>query len=432
MSDMQTAGSAALSTSAGLQQVGYLARQPILNRRGGVFGYELRYHDPAGALPNSKVHTGSGLVDALALFGVERFAGGQWAFLRASEELLLDEMFEGLPPVMMVLEFPAHAAPSPRLLRICKRVRAAGFRLALTDFQPAAGHDALLDNVDYVKLDARFLGTPQWEAFSKSADSGAATVIADNVQTHDAYRAARAMGIKLFQGFYFSSPDLIPNSAIPANGIYYLDILRELFKDPLDLKMLAPLVERDVSLVYRVLRFVNSPICAVRQSVTSIESAMIMLGDAFFRRIATLAIQCGLNQNRPPELLNMALLRARFCSSAAQLCGLDPDEQYLLGMLSLLPPMLGVPMEVVLPELPLRTPIRDALAGLPVRERCLLAWIEELEHDRTPECDAISARYNLDSDLLVRLHFAALDDVRSVSVVAVAPLIGAEKRSPIG
>ena len=142
------------------------------------------------------------------------------------------------------------------------------------------------------------------------------------------------------------------------------EILHHLFSDPLDLKKLRPLVERDPSLVYRVLRFVNSPICALREPVTSIESAILLLGDVAFRRIATLAIQCGFNQNQSPELLNMALLRARFCAGASHLCGLDPDEQYLLGMLSLLPPMLGVPMELILPGLPLREPIQNALAGL--------------------------------------------------------------------
>ncbi len=148
------------------------------------------------------------------------------------------------------------------------------------------------------------------------------------------------------------------------------------------------------------------------------EMAIILLGDATFRRIATLAIQWGSNQDQSPELLNMALVRARFCAAAAHLCGLQSDEQYLLGMLSMLPTMLGVPMEQILPGLPLREPIRNALAGISVRERCLLGWIEELEHDRINDCDAIAARWELEKDELVRLYCDALGTANQIATVA--------------
>jgi EAL and modified HD-GYP domain-containing signal transduction protein len=421
MTEAATTESLRAPGELGLRRVGYLARQPILNRRGGVFGYELRFHDPAGDAAPSKLAAGSALIDALALFGVERFAGGQWAFLRCTEQMLLDEMFEGLPPAMTVLEIPSQATPAPRLLRICRRGREAGFRLALTEFEPGNGHDALLGYADYVKIDVTRIDTPGWQSFSKQAQSSSPIVIACNIQTHEAWHTARTAGIKYFQGYYFCSPDLIPNGAIPANRAYHLEILRELFKDPLDLKVLGPLVARDASLIYRVLRFVNSPLCAMRQVVTSIESAIMILGDTAFRRIATLAIQCGLNRDQSPELLNMAVVRARFCSLAAPLCGLEPEEQYILGMLSLLPPMLGVPMELILPGLPLRGAVRDALAGASVRERSLLTWIEELEHDKIAECEELAARYGLDNDHLMRTYLGAIEAAGSISALTGEP-----------
>jgi EAL and modified HD-GYP domain-containing signal transduction protein len=421
MPEVQIAESGALPAGTGAKRVGYLARQPILNRRGGVLGYELRYHQPCDAPHEANLTGAHGIIDALALFGVERFAGGQCAFIRCTHQMLLDEMFEALPPASMVLEFPSSEEASPKLLHACRRLKKAGFQLALTEFEPGCDRDPLMDHVDYVKVDAKFLDSPEWRIFCQRSDADAATVIADNIQTHEAYRTARSAGLKYFQGYYFCSPDLIPNGTIPANHVQHLEILRELFKDPLDLKALGPLVERDASLIYRVLRFVNSPICAIRQPVTSMEMAIVLLGDATFRRIATLAIQCGLNQDQSPELLNMALVRARFCSAAAYLCGLEPDEQYLLGMLSMLPPMLGVPMEQILPGLPLREPIQNALAGVAVRERCLLGWIEELEHDRITDCDAIAARWELDKGDLVRLYCDALDTAKFFAAAARGP-----------
>jgi len=75
-------------------------------------------------------------------------------------------------------------------------------------------------------------------------------------------------------------------------------------------------------------------------------------------------------------------------------------------------------MEMILPGLPLRAPIRDALAGVSLRERALLSWIEELEQDRIPECDAIAASCGLDNGELVRSYLGALDAANSIAAMA--------------
>jgi len=405
------AGSLAAPETVRSSGLGYLARQPILDHCGGVFGYELHCHEPF----EPKVAMGlssasSGMLDALALYGVERLAAGSWGFVNCNLEMLVGDLFEGLRPAMTVLEIPNQPEPSEKMIRACRKLRDAGFRLALLSFESSKTGNPLLQLVDYVKVDLKSLEAPEWEHLSKQLNGARVTVVADNVQTHEAYRKARTFGVKHFQGFYFCHPELIPSGKIPANRIYHMEILRQLFRDPLELKTLCPLVSQDASLVYRVLRYVNSPICGIRHPVTSIQEGIMILGDAAFRRIAALAIQSALSQDQSPELLQMALVRARFCAMAAPLCGLEGDEQYLLGMMSLLPPMLRVPMETILRELPLRTEIRDALAGNPSKERCLLTWIECLEDNRPSGCDEISALYGLDRNILAVLYLSSLED----------------------
>ena len=393
------------------QAPGYLSRQPILDRRGVVFGYELLFHHAPGAKHVDPLGAGRhGLLDAMAVFGVERFTAGSRAFLECSVESLVEDAWDGLPPAHLVLQIPLPAGSSAHLLRACRALREKGFQIALGRFDPAHTAGELLGLADYVKVDAAAFESPVWQAVCARLAGSRAIIVADRVQTHDTYCKARALGIKYFQGFYFCSPELIPTNTIPAHHAQQFRILHELFKDPLDLKTLSPLVMADPSLVYRLLRFVNSPLCAVRETVTSVEAAIMMLGDAQFRRIATLAIQCGLSQDQPPELLNMALVRARFCSAAAPACGLDPDEQYLIGMLSLLPPMLRVPMHTILPALPFRDEVRDALAGHSRPERALLSWIEHIEENDVAGCEEITVRFNFDRDKLVDTYWHALGD----------------------
>jgi c-di-GMP-related signal transduction protein len=56
----------------------------------------------------------------------------------------------------------------------------------------------------------------------------------------------------------------------------------------------------------------------------------------------------------------MAFVRGRFCELAAGLCALGQAEQYLLGMFSLLPAMLRVPMTDLASALPLERPTHGA------------------------------------------------------------------------
>jgi EAL and modified HD-GYP domain-containing signal transduction protein len=402
-----------------LRRVGYLARQPILDRRGTVFGYDLLFHALVEAPPDSGLSRSSrGMLDVLSFFGVERFTGGAWGFVQCGAEALACELFQGLPPQMTVLGIPPCDDVPASLVRECVRLKEMGFRMALSDYALDDPREELLSLAHHVKVDIANLDSPDWHQLCNQLYRTQATVVADNIHTHDAFRKARAAGVQYFQGFYFCHPELFPNATIPADSAHHIEILRELFKHPLDLKLLVPLVSRDPSLVFRVLRFVNSPLCAVRNPVTSLETALLLLGDKIFRRIATLAIQCALNQDQSPELLRMAQTRAQFCADAAKLGGLDPEEMYLLGMLSLLPAMLQVPMHTILPGLPLRKEICDALAGSAARERCLLSWLEALETNDIAECEAIAAQYGLSTTMMAQTYMKAVEAIASETAIA--------------
>lgn len=389
---------------------GYLARQPIFNRRGVVFGYELSFHglldepDVGGLSTETR-----GVLDAVAVFGVERYTHGAWAFVKCNADALASDVFHALPPALTVVQIPAVPDPSDALIRDCAGLRECGFRIALSGWEWSEVNP-LLPFAEFVKVNVRVMNSPEWGRIRNGIQRFGGHIVAEDVNGHAAYVRAGAEGAEYLQGFYFCHPELIPNGRLPADRLLQLQILHELFKDPLDLRTLSPLVRRDPSLVYRVLRIANSPMCAIRSAVTSIESAIMILGDGVFRRIATLAIQCGLTREGSTELLKMALVRAKFCAGAAPLCGLNPDEMYLLGMLSLLPAMLHVPMQSILPNLPLRMELREALFGVPLKERCLLSWLEDLEMDNISGCETTAAAFGLNRRKLAQIYLKALED----------------------
>jgi EAL and modified HD-GYP domain-containing signal transduction protein len=161
-------------------------------------------------------------------------------------------------------------------------------------------------------------------------------------------------------------------------------------------------------MAFQLLRLVNSPLYAMRQVVKSIEGALLAVGDDAFRRIATMAIAREFNGDQPAELLSMAVMRARFCEVAGVQLGLDVFGQYLLGLLSLLPAMLGQSMSEVVPSLPLNPEIRDALLETANRERVLLGWLEHYECGDWEGCDAAAEADGLNQDELAKIYRYAI------------------------
>lgn len=386
-----------------------ITRQPILDENHRVHGYQVDFDLGASAVDRGGgVQAVRTVLDDAVILGIDRFTNGLPAFVTCSAESLLEEWVAVLPPGMTVLEVPAALEPSPRLIDSCRKLREAGFKLALTGFTWEQMPHPLFEMIDYIKADLSDLDSAGCDRLQKSVADNATLMVAENVETQEDFRKARSEGFTLFQGYYFCKPEHVESARVPANRLFHLDILRQLYKDPLDLKKITPMVLRDASLTYRLLRLVNSPVYAMRQEVRSIESAIMVVGDTAFRRIAALAILSEFNAQQPPEILHMALVRARFCELGAKLCGLDPDEQYLLGMISLLPAMMRCPMETLAPELPLRDEIRRALLGEESRERCLLGWIECHERNDQAAWNAIADAHGLNQQRLVQYYIDAV------------------------
>jgi EAL and modified HD-GYP domain-containing signal transduction protein len=383
----------------------YLARQPILDLRGQVHGYELLFRaGPELAFRGDGNQATRIMLDNSVLFGIEKLAGGKPAFVNCTMESLTGHLVEVLPPASTVLEILEDLEPTPELIAACRKLKDLGFRIALDDFVWEPKFEPLIELADYIKVDIMLTSAYKREELIRRVRGTKIKMLAEKVETQEDHKRVKGEGFTLFQGYYFCRPVLIKNRTIPANPLFYIQILKLLHEENLDLSKLTRLVKREASLTYRLLRLVNSPLFAVQQEVVSIQSALVAVGEHAFRRIATLAIASELNGKQPAEILRMAFVRGRFCEAAAEHFGLDYTEQYLLGMLSLLPAMLQSPMEDLTPTLPLREGIRQALNGKQNPERGLLHWLECYERDDWGDCANITQGDPQNQQLLVECY----------------------------
>jgi EAL and modified HD-GYP domain-containing signal transduction protein len=389
--------------------VRYVARQPILDLRGRVHGYELLFRTgPVTYFRGDGALATRTMIDNAVIFGLDRLTGGLPAFINCTSEALTEGYVSILPPSMTVLEIEAGAALTPSLIAACRSLKISGFRLALDDFSWTPEVVPLIQLADYIKVDFTQLARVGRRFLRDKLGDAPVAMVAQKVETQEDYQQARQEGYTLFQGYYFCHPTLQEHRRIPANRIFQIEIFELLQGETLDIGKLSQLVKRDPSLTYRILRLVNASAGDARQEISSIEGAMKAVGEESFRRIATNAITSELSDEQPSEVLRMSYVRGRFCELAAPSAALNPAEQYLLGMLSMLPAMMSLPMEDLVPALPLRDAVSNALKGAEIPERKLLQWVELHEQGNWAVGDAFVLKNALNAAELVRCYEEAV------------------------
>jgi EAL and modified HD-GYP domain-containing signal transduction protein len=304
-------------------------------------------------------------LDSFLQFGFDRMTSGRLAFMNCTRDFLLQDHLTLMPPDRVVGEILETVKVDTEVLEACRRLKRAGFRLALDDFVDSPEMAPLIELADYIKVD--FLSTPPAEQarLARELVQRKVQLVAEKVETQEAFQSGIAMGYRYFQGYFFCRPQMAERKAIPAQKLNYLRILQIANQPEIDIDKLAEAIKLEASLIYRLLRFMNSPIFGLRTNVGSIAHALALLGQQGIRKWISLASIAVMGEDKPAELVNVPLIRARFCELIGANSSLlaKAHELFLMGLLSAMDAILETPMTSVLEEVPVSTEIKEALLG---------------------------------------------------------------------
>lgn len=383
----------------------FLARQPILNVRGEIHGYELLFRTGwENSFLGEPEAASRQMLDSCLYMDIESIANNQLAFLNCTRESLVDGLVTILPPGKTVLEILETIEPDTELVKACTELRKMGYALALDDFLPRPELEPLIEIASYIKVDFQLSDAAMRRQIRHMIRNSGATLIAEKVESQDEFDAALSEGFDCFQGYFFCRPKIIASREIPPNRLNYLRLLAELTREPLDPRGISHVVEQEPSLCYRLLRLANSPLWGVRKQVASVREAFLLVGEKRFRTLASVAASCALGQQQMPALISLSLERARFCELLAPYAGQNPTEQFMLGLLSLVDAMLEIPMESIANSLPLREEARAALLGAANPVALPLCLIRSFEAGAWGTCSGAAKDFAIDEETLVRLY----------------------------
>jgi len=368
---IQDADQSAISlTAPQAGEMRFIARQPILDCKQQLYGYELLFR--AGAKDtfcsaDTDTMTRSTL-DLSLLLGAESFTEGHRAFVNCTREVLCSGVVESLPKNLVVLEILEDIAADEETVRACHRLKSAGYQIALDDVVSVDDRPAFVEIADIIKVDFLLTDAAQQEALAKRFGKHGVQLLAEKVETHEQFQSALKMGYTLFQGYFFCRPVTMEAKDLPSMHTGYLNVLRKVYEPELDFHALERAIREEPSLCYRLLRYLNSAAFGVSQ-VNSIVQVLNLLGRDELRKWVSLVTTISLAGPRSTELLRMALSRARFCELFAESQKLVPTDFFLVGLFSLLDAILDRPMVQIVEHVPLSPVCRDALNGVSNRPR---------------------------------------------------------------
>lgn len=381
----------------------FVARQPILDGQQNTYAYELLFRSGLESRCNF-TDGDSATLDVIANtfleIGVDDLTAGKPCFINFTRKLLLQNVPQLLPPELMVVEILEDIEPDKDVLWACRGLCDAGYTLALDDFVLADQGSPFLDVTKIVKVD--FMGTTPDQRRTIAADLNERGILAlaEKVETAEEFEQAEHDGYAYFQGYFFSKPVVHEGKALEGNNLTYLRLLQEVSRPELSYQELETTIKQDVSLTYRLLRFINSAWFGLRHEIDSIHHALVWLGPPEIRKWFSLVCLRNMATDKPGELMIEGITRAKMAESLAEHLDLDQQksELFLMGMFSILDALLDKPMPEILPDLPINPEIKSALLGQSCRFRQVLDAVIAFERGDWGTFSAHAATLGLPED----------------------------------
>ncbi len=341
----------------------FIGRQPILTVDQELFGYELlhrsskrnSYQGFDGTQATATVISNSYLS-----FGIDKLSDRKQCFINFTEELLLEEIPTFFSPESIVVEILESVKLSDEVVAACRKLKKLGYAIAIDDVMDPRYYDPIIHLVDIMKID--FLALPKHlrgEVIQKYADLNV-TFLAEKIETLEDFEEAKALGYKLFQGYFFSKPVILTTKDIKPIPQQYLKMLNEINKPMPDLTLVSDLVERDLALSYKLLRLINSLGLPVK--VSNIRQAIVLLGLVEVKKWI-LILMLTKEKNESSNVIQLSLIRSRLSERIARKVKINANDASFIGMFSLLESLLQRPIRDILIELPIEDHIKKILTN---------------------------------------------------------------------
>jgi EAL and modified HD-GYP domain-containing signal transduction protein len=325
----------------------------------------------------------------LAANNVAIFAERRLALIPLTQDDWIRHDYKPLigPNTTFLLSPPKNTQEAEVWNDVAVAIHGAGARIALSGGDIATHRLLILAQADFLLLDFSSFSLANLEQLLKSLrqEKPGLQLIAENVSRWPEHRYCVSHGFAYCLGPFTTEQDEEQQAKeIGQSRLVLIEMLNQLRKEA-DLADIAQIAKRDPGVVVKVVAMANSPMLGLSQPLTSIDQAIMVLGRAqLYRWLSIGMFRAGASSPRDEVLLELALARGRFLEMLGQEKHnrLECDELFLLGLLSLVDSLLGLPMSAVVARINLSPALTDVLlnSGGPLGRYLMLSIAVEKGH----------------------------------------------------
>jgi c-di-GMP-related signal transduction protein len=369
----------------------YIHKDPILDRRKSIIGYQLYFREAIRAENGLKwpvLPVDGRVIEAVAQGGgLEKLTGSKSAFFDANLGMLDLDILRTLPKGT-VLQVTERDGLDKDVIIKSGVLRKQGYRIAVAHSGNGMGILPLYQSADLVRIDSLSFDPNQLSQVVAMFQKLPVKLAAYNVQDRAAHDYCEQLGFELFEGPFFIQP---AEGAEPISSSQTL--LMQLSNDlraNKDVTHIEKLFKNGPKLAFGLLKLINSAFFGVAQKITSIRHAITLLGYENLQKwVVLLLFTVDRRDEKVNPLIERAIVRGKVMEVLANQAGEKSvvDSAFITGMLSLINVLFNVSASEVTEKMNLAQEIQDALLKREGLLGTLLNLVEKMDKQEYESAD---------------------------------------------
>jgi EAL and modified HD-GYP domain-containing signal transduction protein len=403
----------------------YIVRQPIKDAAGTILGYEILYHGENQAFTSEGMTGGNELAAADTIYNFltensVKSLKGTVNFMTFTTTLLLKKTPRLFDKSELVIQIDDSVIIHPLSMHFVNQFAQEGYKIAVNEFQFAPRYLAIMDGIDYIRINAKTVTETNMRNTIEVGHSMNKKCIVTNITQEDEYMRAVALGADGMEGPFVAErlTTKTHNSAYLQGNFFRLMVA--VTRDDADIEEIEQIIAVDATLSYNVMKMANSAYYALRRKATTIRQAVVTLGLAQLKQWIYLLSASGQDEEMSEsneEFMKLSFMRANFCSELMNYATdmpISKSEAYVMGMFSTLNYMIDAPLDEILAEVPVSEHIKDALLKHEGRCGKLYDLVLSYESADWSKINALAAELGIPNNVLTTVYFICMESVDSL------------------
>lgn len=403
----------------------YIVRQPIRDAAGNTIGHEILYHGANQAFSSDSSTSSAEFAAANTIYSFltqnsPKVLKGTLNFMTFTTMLLMKKTPRLFDKSDLVIQIDDAVIIHPLSMHLVHQYGREGYRIAVNDFQFTPRYLALLDDIQFIKINAKTASDVTIRNTVEIAHSMNIKCIVTNIESASVYDRAVALGADGLEGPYVA--DKLTTQAHSSAYIQsnFFQLMVAVTRDEPNVEEVEQMIAADASLSYGLLKMVNSAYFALRHRATTITQAIMTLGLGQLKQwIYLLSASNAENETDPgsEEFLKRSFMRANFCSELmnyAHDMPISKAEAYLMGMFSTLNYLIDAPMEEILSEVPVADEIKAALLTHEGRCGKLYDLVLSYESADWERITVLAEELRIPDNMMTSIYFICMENVNTL------------------